>query len=598
MTKYIILDVEANGFLPEVDTVWQVSVKTAGVDGVRSYPKTTIRMDAQVQAEVDDADYVIMHNGIGYDVPVLEKCLGVIVPRTKLIDTLVLSRLGKPERTIGHSLAAWGEMLNHPKVEHAEWDKWSPEMQIRCDEDVLLNEKVWDKLKGMLDVMPVAVNSEMLTAWACADMNRCGVHFRTDKALKLLDTLMEESAGYYNEAEAFMPSLYFPKGKVKSLKRAPNKAHWACGQLDAGIEFQEVTKKKLSPGSRDDISLFLKRKYGWVSPQKTPTGKPKINDEILRALPWPEAETFASYLKTEKLIGYINGPINKKGNGGGWLQHVTPEGKLHGNFISLTAVTGRPSCVAPNLQQVSTDPRARELFIPRAGWKLVGVDADGQELRVFGHYLAPFDGGIYGREVVDGDIHTKVQHLIGFSSRKITKNVEYSMLYGAGNPRLGLYAIKDALDAGLVPPTNTGKRGKEMRAAIMQGIVGYADLLDAVQEKARLTGRLKGLDGRTLWVRKVYSALNLLFQSAGIIHMKKAIALLRPALEDAGFKYDRDWAMPLWVHDEIQLETRPEVAEDIGKIGAWCIEEAARQLKIRVPMTGTYDIGDNWKETH
>lgn len=595
MTKYIVLDVEANGFLPAVDTVHQISVKTVGVDGVRSYPKP---LAPRIQREVDDADYIIMHNGITYDVPVLEKCLGVVVPREKLIDTLVLSRLGKPERTIGHSLAAWGTMLDHPKVEHDEWDQWSPEMQIRCDQDVLLNEKVWYKLKGMLDVMPVAVEIEMLTAWACADMNRTGVHFKEADARKLLDTLMEESASYYQEAEDFMPTLYFPKGKPKALKRKPNKAHWAHGELEAESPFQEVAPKKLSPGSRDDISLYLKRKYNWESPQKTPTGKPKINDDILRGLPWPEANVFASYLKTEKLIGYINGAINKKGNGGGWLQHVTPEGKLHGNFIPLTAVTGRPSCVAPNLQQVSTDPRARALFIPRPGWKLVGVDADGQELRVFGHYLAPFDGGAYGREVINGDIHTKVQHLIGFNSRDITKNVEYSMLYGAGNPRLGLYAIKDALEAGKTPPTNAGKRGKEMRAAIMEGIVGYGELVDAVQEKARLTGRLKGLDGRTLWVRKVYSALNLLFQSAGIIHMKKAIALLRPTLEAAGFAYGDDWEMVLWVHDEVQLQTRPEIAEEVGIIGAEVIAEAARQLEFRVPMTGTYQVGDNWKETH
>jgi DNA polymerase I-like protein with 3'-5' exonuclease and polymerase domains len=54
----------------------------------------------------------------------------------------------------------------------------------------------------------------------------------------------------------------------------------------------------------------------------------------------------------------------------------------------------------------------------------------------------------------------------------------------------------------------------------------------------------------------------------------------------------------LWVHDEFQFECKPEVAELLGKTAAAVIEEAGQLLGFRVPMTGTYQVGANWSETH
>jgi DNA polymerase-1 len=595
----LIADIEANGFLPAVDTIWQISIIDEDKpDVVESYNRDTL--DDGI-ARLAGADRVVMHHGIGYDYPVIDKVKGVKLDIHKLVDTLVLSRLGNPEKTVGHSIEAWGVILGAPKVEHNEWDRWSPAMEVRCNTDVKINLRVWQRLKPMLDIMPVACEIEHAAAIACRDMTDVGITFDEAKARDLLFILMDEKEKYYMEADAFMPTVYRPKDSNsinKVLKNDANRAHWGHGLIQGGVAFSEVKRHKLMPGSRDDIAEYLMTKYNWKPAQRTKGGRPKVDDDILRALPWPEAQVFASYLKVDKLIGYMNGEIKKSGSGGGWLHHVTPEGKLHGKFIPLTAVTGRPSCVAPNLQQVSKDPRARELFVSSPGKVLVGVDADGQELRNLGHYLYPYDGGEYAREVVEGDIHTRVMKMIRFNSRDITKNVEYSMIYGAGNPRLGLYALKDSMDAGKGPIKNLPKRGKEMRQAIMSGITGFEQLLGDVKSAAQNKGRLKGIDGRTLWVRSAHSALNLLLQSAGIIHMKMALNILRPRLADAGFEFGKDWQLLLWVHDEFQLECSPENAEAIGKAAASVIEEAAQLLNFRVPHHGTYQIGNNWKETH
>ena len=63
----------------------------------------------------------------------------------------------------------------------------------------------------------------------------------------------------------------------------------------------------------------------------------------------------------------------------------------------------------------------RELFIVPKGYKLVGCDASGLELRTLSHYLARYDGGAYGREVVSGDIHTANQKAAGLPTRNSAK---------------------------------------------------------------------------------------------------------------------------------------------------------------------------------
>ena len=52
------------------------------------------------------------------------------------------------------------------------------------------------------------------------------------------------------------------------------------------------------------------------------------------------------------------------------------------------------------------------------------------------------------------------------------------------------------------------------------------------------------------------------------------------------------------MHDEVQLSVQPEYAKEIGQLFAKSIEIAGTQLELKCPVSGSYDIGDNWKETH
>ena len=132
----------------------------------------------------------------------------------------------------------------------------------------------------------------------------------------------------------------------------------------------------------------------------------------------------------------------------------------------------------------------------------------------------------------------------------------------------------------------------------MAGVSGFKTLDDAVKKRAKRFGKLRGIDGRTLWVRSPHSALNLLLQSCGIINMKMAMHLMPAAFKEAGLVEDEHYGMVLWVHDEFQFEAPDETAEIVGQTVANCITQAALELGIRTPMSGSYQIGNNWKETH
>ena len=96
----------------------------------------------QMMDFMDTCDVCVMHNGVGYDWPLLRKLYGYEY-QGKKIDTLLMSRLQQPERSrpIGcnagpHSIEAWGMRLGRSKPEHEDWSRFSKEMLHRCTEDV------------------------------------------------------------------------------------------------------------------------------------------------------------------------------------------------------------------------------------------------------------------------------------------------------------------------------------------------------------------------------------------------------------------------------------------------------------------------------
>ena len=87
--------------------------------------------------------------------------------------------------------------------------------------------------------------------------------------------------------------------------------------------------KDTNPTSRDHIAWILQTFYGWKPTQKTPTGKPVIDEVILTEIGSPIAMQFARCLTVTKMLGMISQGVN------GWLELVTND-RIHHNCSVTT----------------------------------------------------------------------------------------------------------------------------------------------------------------------------------------------------------------------------------------------------------------------
>ena len=89
----------------------------------------------------------IMHNGISFDAPILNRLIGSQIKLNQIRDTLIESQLYNPIREGGHSLDSWGERLNYNKGNFNEFKEYSPDMLQYCKRDAELTRRLAVKLE-------------------------------------------------------------------------------------------------------------------------------------------------------------------------------------------------------------------------------------------------------------------------------------------------------------------------------------------------------------------------------------------------------------------------------------------------------------------
>ena len=144
-------DLEADGLLDTATRVWCGVFKEDNGTVVKFRPDQI----PQMLEYMDTIDVLKMHNGIGYDWPLLKKLYGYVY-RGKKVDTLLMSRLTNPKRTVPfncpnkgigpHTVEAWGYRLGRGKPEHDDWSQFSEAMLHRCSEDVEIQTLIYDSL--------------------------------------------------------------------------------------------------------------------------------------------------------------------------------------------------------------------------------------------------------------------------------------------------------------------------------------------------------------------------------------------------------------------------------------------------------------------
>ena len=418
-----------------------------------------------------------------------------------------------------------------------------------------------------LPEIPEAVRLEHSIAELMTAQETVGWPFDVRKAQELENKLLTKLEGLRECARGVCT---FAPGNLFTPKR-DNKTQ---GYV-AGAEMQRL--KEFNPSSRDHIAWYFKTFQNWEPTKLTETGKPVIDETVLKDIGSEEASVFLSILETQKKLGMLS-----QGNNA-WLKLVKNDRLHHSCFIG--AATHRMAHARPNLAQVSSDADCRELFITKPGWKLVDSDLAGIELRIFAHYLARYDGGRYADILLNDDIHQVNADKIGISRRAV-KTVTYAFLYGASTTKIGL-----SYDPQLTKQQAKSK-GEEIRQAYLDAIPGLESLVEAVKRKAKEDASIRSIDGRHISVDSPHKALNFLLQSAAGVLAKRWLLITHDRLQ--GIEHERY----AFVHDEQALGCPPDVADEVASICTTSAAMAGDYYKLRIRIDADAQIGDNWAQVH
>lgn len=621
-------DLEANGLLSTVTRTHCGVFKDKNTGEIRKFRPHQMK---EMLAYLDTVDVLIMHNGIGYDLPLLKKLYDYEF-KGKKVDTLIMSRLlnpkrlapfNSPDKGIGpHSIAAWGYRVGRGKPEHNDWENFSEEMLHRCTEDVEILQLVYEALleeakgRGWKDAFLLSFD---LFTWLQKQeeygwlVDRPHMDFcikQLERWIRWIDKVLTPALPLVldvDETKEKGEYKYIKKPFLKSGAYSEHVKSWAADcnlPLDNNLVvgcFSRISFRPVNLNSNEETKDYLIAQ-GW-EPLEWNT-----NDAGERTSP--------KMSKDDPFEG-INGKIGRlvarrvqcrqrKSIIEGLTQLIRPDGRIS-SVVNMLAVTGRATH-----RNIVNIPKAgsfygkqmRSIFTSKPGFVLVGTDSSGNQLRQLAARMGSekFIYAMVSGKKEDGtDPHTLTQRAGDLESRDIAKNVMYAMLFGGGDVKLAKTAKK--------PPGT----GKELREKLYKGLDGLGELMERLTKEWKASakqrynakfnrmehydGCITGLDGRPIKVSSEHQLLVYLLQSDESIQMSRAYCMTAERLNKK-YVWGVDYGIVGWIHDEIQIECKEGIAEDVGKVCRDAIRDAGVYYGIKCPHAGESCVGKNWYETH
>lgn len=360
-------------------------------------------------------------------------------------------------------------------------------------------------------------------------------------------------------------------------------------------------QKEKSPGVDLQIQLLYtkienQKKYGW-----------KIDETNLSTLP-EGAPSAARTLAKRILLESRRRTLTE------WLGLVQEDGRIHGKFYGIGAWTHRMAHQAPNTANIPNEfdtagnrkllgKEMRSLWQAPRNRLLVGVDAEGIQLRVFAHYIDDpefTEALVNGKKEDKSDAHSLNQRVLGSvcKSRSAAKRFIYALLLGAGTGKLSEILGCDESST------------QDALARLMERYQGFSELKRTLIPRDARRGWFHGLDGRQVPIPgetvglRGHLCMSGYLQNGEAVIMKRATKRWYEQLNDI----KDSWIIVNFVHDEWQTETENnmEIALKVAKAQADSLREVGEDLGLKCPLAGSYynedlkdyTIATNWAYTH
>jgi DNA polymerase-1 len=225
---------------------------------------------------------------------------------------------------------------------------------------------------------------------------------------------------------------------------------------------------------------------------------------------------------------------------------------------------------------------------------LVGVDAEGIQLRIFAHYLNEPE---LTKAILEADPHEFNKTVFGdcCKTRQAAKHSLYAIFFGGGPGK-----IAEIMGC-------TREEAREAIDNLLKRYSGLAHLQREVFPTDAKRGWFKGLDGRKVRIpgdtvsERKHLCMSGYLQCGEATVMKLATLKFEPKLKD----YDA--LLVNLVHDEWQVESpnNMKIAIDIAEEMCNSLREVGEELRLHCPLSGSYrsksgdyTIDTNWRKTH
>jgi len=281
------------------------------------------------------------------------------------------------------------------------------------------------------------------------------------------------------------------------------------------------------------------------------------------------------------------------------LPEMVDENKrIHTTFNQAVTATGRLSSSDPNLQNIPirTDlgQLLRTAFVAEKGYKLVSADYSQIDLRVVAHVssdkkmIETFLKGEDVHRATAAEINKVTLSQVTEKMRSNAKALNFGVIYGMSVFGFSVAAGIERDDA------------KKFIDEYMSKFEGIAKYMRDTKEFAKINGYVETELGRRRYIPEINSpnfqvqnaaermAINMPIQGMSADIVK--VAMIKVYEE---YQNNPDVRMLLQVHDDIILEVKENIAEDVAKK----VKEIMENIyQLKVPLVVNVKVGDNWGE--